>query len=332
MYYEWLLRDGEVCHAPSSCDVDHFEWNRSPTRYGVIFEVSSRHGRASMALLESPMYFKSVKNEHVMSKYRSDCLGSFSRSSIIWRYHSPHSGALLTFVLCDHHLLCIHRNYLDWYHISESMEHVHETSRKRTNPSNVPQSGDVRGGRNQDNYSSENCPKRQRPGPSLGEPNSHSNALSISTDSTSFVIPDSNFSSIQTHNDSNVDILQDEFSMFPPGTLLGFEQYPNVDDQLSLPQDVAIASNAAGTPATCTITNATFSPGPLNRQSLLDPNDCVNQSPDGGSEQLYAGSEDLNFGIGDEWQSNELNSSHLIIGNLCKSTFYVSCRTLADHF
>jgi hypothetical protein len=207
----------------------------------------------------------------------------------------------------------------DRYHISESMELVHASSRKRTNPPNVPQSGGIRDCRSRDDYSPEYLlrgPKSQRRHePSLGAPTSHSNALSISTNS-SFVVLEGNFSSIQTQNESDIDVLQDEFFIFPPDIPLGFPQYPTVDDQLSPQQDVAITN---GTPATYTITNSTFSPRSLNRQSLLDPNDYANQSPDGGSERLFAGSDDFNFGLGDEWQPNEPRRNHLMLGNSGKS-------------
>lgn len=204
------------------------------------------------------------------------------------------------------------------------MEQVQANSRKRTNSPNVPQSGGISDYRSHDDYSPEYRPKRQRPEPSLRGPTSHSNAFSISTNSSSFVVPDSTFSNIQTQNDSDIDVLPDGFSLFPPDTQLDFQQYPSVDDQLSPQQDVAITNNAAGTPATYTITNGTFSPGSLNRQSLLDPNDCVNQSPGGGSEQLFAGSDDFNFSLGDEWQLNELSSNHLMFCNSGKRTFSVA--------
>lgn len=222
-------------------------------------------------------------------------------------------------------MLCIHRNCPYWYHISESMEQVHARSRKRTNHPNVPQSGGVRDYRSPDDYSPEyrpRGPKRQRPEASLWGPTSHSNAFSISTNSSPSVIPESTFSNVPTQNDSDTIILQDEFPMFPPGTPLGLQQYPSIYDQLS-PQGVAITNNAAGTPATYTVTDGTCSPGSLNRQSLLDPNDCVNQSPDGGSERLFSGPYDFNFGLGNEWQWTELDISHLMFGNSGKSAFQV---------
>lgn len=192
------------------------------------------------------------------------------------------------------------------------MAQVDASARKRTNPPNVPQSGGVSDCFGHDDYSPEYRPsqKRQR---RPGGPTSHLDALSISTNS-SFVVPDSTFSNIHTQNDTDLDIFRDGFSMFPPGTPPDFQQYPSVDDQLSPQQDVAVTNDAARTPATCTITNDTVSPGPLSKQSPLDPNDCVNQSPDGGSERLFAGPDDFNLSFGDEWQ-------HPMFGNLGKSTF-----------
>lgn len=211
------------------------------------------------------------------------------------------------------------------------MEHNQASSRKRTNPTEASQSASVHPCGSNDEYSSDYLPegpKRQR---RLRGLTSYSNAFAISPTS-SFAVPDSSFSNIHTQQDSDIDLFHDGFStVFPSSPSLVFQPYPGIEDHFSPHQDVAIANNATGTPATCTVTNGTFSPGSLNMQSPLDPYDCVNQSPDGGSERLYANSDDLGFSLGDESQLNELSHSDLIFGNSGEDIFQL-CRPPAKPF
>jgi hypothetical protein len=197
------------------------------------------------------------------------------------------------------------------------MESVQANSRKRTNLADISQTGGVRPCHGNDEYPPgylQSGQKRLRAESSPRGHTSHSNALSLSPTS-SFVLPDNTFSNIRTQQDSDSNLFHDGLSsMFYSAPSLVFQQYPFVEGSFSPHQDVAITNTAAGTPATYTITNGTISPGSLKRPSLTDLYDYVNQSPEGGSD-LYAGSEDFNFGLG--------LSSHFQFGNLDENMFPV---------
>lgn len=214
------------------------------------------------------------------------------------------------------------------------MEHSQASSRKRTSPTDVSRSGSVYPCCSNEEYCPNYLPggpKRQRFQPSPRDPTSDSNALSVSPTS-SFVPPDGGFSNILTQQESDIVLIHDGFStIFPPAPSLAFQPYPGVESHFPHHQDVVTANNAAGILATHTMTNGTFPPGSLYRQSVLDPHDCVNQSPDGGNERIYAGSDDLNFSLGDESQLNEFNDNHLISGSSGEDVFQ-ACRSPAKSF
>jgi hypothetical protein len=204
------------------------------------------------------------------------------------------------------------------------MEQAHPSSRKRANLLNSPPNESPCHCSCHGDPPHEYGPrrKRQRPEQSLRVPITPSNAFAVSNDDSFRIQQNRDYLPTHTQTNSNDNVVEDEFSFSPAGHPLGSQPCLRVVNQM-FPQHIveATTNRTAETSPTCTVTNDTFSPRSMSQQVLSDTNYGTTRSQDGANEELFDGSEGLDFGFGDELQWDTSNNSLLMFGDPGRSSF-----------
>jgi hypothetical protein len=228
----------------------------------------------------------------------------------------------LSSVSCHFHLY-VHRYHLADLILAESMERTYQGSRKRADPPIVapnerlchyPYSGD-HGWRG---------PKRHRP--SLIEAAPPSNYLSLLASSSPQGSLDINFPNTDTETNTNINAFNIFPLLPPPGNPEGFPPFLSGDGQIYQHVDLEITQNAAGTSATYTLTDGTFSPRSVNQQVNLNTNDDTAQSPGDTNEPFLSSSDDFQFGLDDVWLWDTLNNNPPTFGDSGRCSFSIVIR------
>jgi hypothetical protein len=100
----------------------------------------------------------------------------------------------------------------------------------------------------------------------------------------------------QTNADSNP--FADGFPVFPSLPSPGLQAYLRFDSQH---ENAGTANNTVEPSVSYTASDDTFSPRSMNRQVVLDTNDCTTQSPNVANEFQFDGSDDFSLESGNEW-------------------------------